>query len=1081
MRLNAVHGRSRANGGVVLPNSDIWAVGDAGNILWFNGTNWIPQTVPAAASAWNLNAVFIYPTDINVGADQVTGWAVGDGGTVLRLTHNLGVYAWVCESCPNGDCGPSGGPPPVWHGDTLNLCANLYDIFPSDSNDVTAPIFFTGATQCWNNPDSGWVSCPFKFGAATTLFWFKPGMTKWAETTGNRVACTFTSTPYQVDDNTSMFDYDCSTGPNPSVNYTGYISQLTAGTASAGGLPDTSWKRWSMALTFDSRGFIWNPSMGDLPNIAPPPGCANQPAYYTSTMFGKWAVVMGDSAGCWNHHDPAGAIINTANMFIFNQYSGGIYIIGVNSGLSPALGPTWGTVRKLAALPAWGFGIGVGHGLSTGADVDMDRAGTATNAYFSLLKWTDTNRLVQPQDPSSPNTVSYWQDPAVSVCASKTPWPKLNGVFISAYNEAWAVGDSGKILHWAGPTVTQAKLVAALSLSPSGGLAPGMWVDVVLTVTNTGEAGLANLLVDLIVTPPSGAALVCGPFCSTIWCDVLTSPCPVSLPPGGPAYFTWTYSITGCGTGISFTGSASGTDLLFTQPVFASTAYIIGAPPPSLSVTIWHSPASPSPGDLVSYTIVVTNTSLATVSDLVVVDTIPPGFTVVSTDPPAANVGSTYYWDGTGSKVPPFASLTFTVTGNVPAQCYLSAFGNRAWAVGNDGCGFYVQKASPQTVFSLPALPQPAITVSLTSAPAPVVGMPVVYTILVTNSGTTTITNLLVVDTIPAVLGNPAIWNDPWFVSSSTYSPSGATLSWFGSPPGGLLPGTSWTFSATVTVPSACTGTSASNMAWARAGNGCLSAQAASGAVSFPIPGQVSGALSIVSEAEIPGRYYLTVTLTITDTGASWMNNILPATDLVVSPSSAETIKVGGPYPTAYWGSLAPMGSCTLDNPCAVSFWWNYRSSTTTPITITANAAVQVCPPPACFSPPCGPGYTYSYTGCAAQGGSSCTFSANASTYFSDAGDIGDFSINRNMFRGRTETMTATFQLKETTHVTLEVYNSVGQKVKTLYKGTWPRRMLNERVWDGTNDAGERCASGAYFIRLESAHLVKTKKVALVK
>ncbi len=73
------------------------------------------------------------------------------------------------------------------------------------------------------------------------------------------------------------------------------------------------------------------------------------------------------------------------------------------------------------------------------------------------------------------------------------------------------------------------------------------------------------------------------------------------------------------------------------------------------------------------------------------------------------------------------------------------------------------------------------------------------------------------------------------------------------------------------------------------------------------------------------------------------------------------------------------------------------------------------------------------------------------------------------------------YQLSDLSHVRLEIYNSVGQKVKTL---------VNEQLvagtytvqWNGTNDAGQQVASGVYLNRLRVGNtFVQTRKMMLMK
>jgi hypothetical protein len=65
-------------------------------------------------------------------------------------------------------------------------------------------------------------------------------------------------------------------------------------------------------------------------------------------------------------------------------------------------------------------------------------------------------------------------------------------------------------------------------------------------------------------------------------------------------------------------------------------------------------------------------------------------------------------------------------------------------------------------------------------------------------------------------------------------------------------------------------------------------------------------------------------------------------------------------------------------------------------------------------------------------------------------------------------------------HVTLQVFNILGEKVKTLVKeDKEPGRYF--AVWNGTNDANQRVASGVYIYRLVWKESQKAKKMILLK
>jgi hypothetical protein len=73
-----------------------------------------------------------------------------------------------------------------------------------------------------------------------------------------------------------------------------------------------------------------------------------------------------------------------------------------------------------------------------------------------------------------------------------------------------------------------------------------------------------------------------------------------------------------------------------------------------------------------------------------------------------------------------------------------------------------------------------------------------------------------------------------------------------------------------------------------------------------------------------------------------------------------------------------------------------------------------------------------------------------------------------------------TYYLGRSGHVTLTIYSSQGEKVRTLADG--PRGAGAHRAeWDGTNDFGRDVASGAYFCTLETENASHSQKVVLAR
>ena len=82
-----------------------------------------------------------------------------------------------------------------------------------------------------------------------------------------------------------------------------------------------------------------------------------------------------------------------------------------------------------------------------------------------------------------------------------------------------------------------------------------------------------------------------------------------------------------------------------------------------------------------------------------------------------------------------------------------------------------------------------------------------------------------------------------------------------------------------------------------------------------------------------------------------------------------------------------------------------------------------------------------------------------------------------NPFNPRTQ---ISYELPLGLHVTLTVYNILGQKVTTLVdKEMSAGRYVAE--WNGASDSGRRVSSGVYLYKLEAGDFIKTRKMILVK
>jgi hypothetical protein len=72
------------------------------------------------------------------------------------------------------------------------------------------------------------------------------------------------------------------------------------------------------------------------------------------------------------------------------------------------------------------------------------------------------------------------------------------------------------------------------------------------------------------------------------------------------------------------------------------------------------------------------------------------------------------------------------------------------------------------------------------------------------------------------------------------------------------------------------------------------------------------------------------------------------------------------------------------------------------------------------------------------------------------------------------------FSLPQTSSVKLEIFNVMGQKVRTLVNAELSAGY-HAVEWHSTNDEGRAVANGIYFYRLEADDFVQTRKMILLK
>jgi hypothetical protein len=90
------------------------------------------------------------------------------------------------------------------------------------------------------------------------------------------------------------------------------------------------------------------------------------------------------------------------------------------------------------------------------------------------------------------------------------------------------------------------------------------------------------------------------------------------------------------------------------------------------------------------------------------------------------------------------------------------------------------------------------------------------------------------------------------------------------------------------------------------------------------------------------------------------------------------------------------------------------------------------------------------------------------------------YSLSQNFPNPFNPTTTIGYAIPKTGQVELAVFNTAGQKVRTLVAEEQSAGFY-KMVWDGRNELGESVASGVYIYRLHSGSFSKTAKMNLIK
>jgi uncharacterized repeat protein (TIGR01451 family) len=404
---------------------------------------------------------------------------------------------------------------------------------------------------------------------------------------------------------------------------------------------------------------------------------------------------------------------------------------------------------------------------------------------------------------------------------------------------------------------------------------PGQSIGYTLTITDTGQTTYTGATVTDSFAQMLDDAAYDGDATTTAGTLSYTSPVLTwtgTLAPGGAAVITYTVTADNPDTGDKLViNSVSSTATGSTCPPGAVTAacrVTVSVLTPALTITAAASPATATPGGVVSYTLTVTDTgqtpyTAATVTDLLanVIDDAAYNNNAAATTGSVTFASPVLTW--TGNLAPgDAATITFSVTVNNPdtdnhiltATVTSAAAGNNCPAGGTD----------PRCTTTTDVAALTIVNTASVSTTTP--GSAVAYTITITNTGQTAYTAAAVTDPLAGVLDDAAFGNDAATTAGSITFAS-PNLTWTGN----LTPGASATITFSVTVNNPDTGDKSltSTMTSAAAGSTCPATGAAPATCTATVTVLVP-ALTITQTANaaaaVPGQT-VGYTVTVVDTG----------------------------------------------------------------------------------------------------------------------------------------------------------------------------------------------------------------------
>jgi len=90
------------------------------------------------------------------------------------------------------------------------------------------------------------------------------------------------------------------------------------------------------------------------------------------------------------------------------------------------------------------------------------------------------------------------------------------------------------------------------------------------------------------------------------------------------------------------------------------------------------------------------------------------------------------------------------------------------------------------------------------------------------------------------------------------------------------------------------------------------------------------------------------------------------------------------------------------------------------------------------------------------------------------------FVLNQNYPNPFNPETTIPFILSQRSQIVVEIYNILGQKIKTLFSGQMPAGK-HKLLWNGRNESGNQVSTGTYIYQLKAGENFKTLKMILIR